>query len=545
MKCISALEVDLDRSPIGTRSRATDELLGQPVLTRTLKQLARAEKSERIFVICPDAQRSRCESLIPGELQDRVTVRAPRVTVDPYRNLIRTARKWSLDSWRGGLGGTTSVDEYTRSDELAILAHEEKADCVVSAPSCAPLIDPTMIDALIDHADETSEEARMTFAQAPPGLVPTVFRRELLLEMGQKHVPPGFVMAYKPDAPMMDLTHKSCCFTAPESVRYAAGRLIVDTDRAFDTVRGFLQTNQPIEAERVADWLLKRERTTIPDLPREVEIELTTEDQLPNALLRPRGDRVPNRGPIGLGIVEGITSELARYDDALIVLGGFGEPLLHPRFADILKILKNAGVYGVAVRTNGLALDRAMAELLIEHNVDVVNVMLDAWSPERYAEVQGAARLDEVRQNLANLATTKREHETPAPLVVAELTKTVETMDEMEAFFDGWLREEGWANIRGYSHYAGQLPDRAVMSMSPPTRFSCWQIRNRATVLADGRLATCDQDFAGRHTVGSLSESSLEDVWKCGFYENLRADHDAGGLTILPLCAACDEWHRP
>lgn len=545
MKCVAAIEVDLERSPIGTKSRLTEDLLGEPILSRTLKRISLSEKCEQVFVICPESQVAVCQSLVPNELKNRVTVRAAKIKADPYRNLVRTSRKWSLDSWRGGLGGTCSIDEYARSDELAVLAYEENADCVMSAPSSAPLIDPKMIDALIDHADVTSEEARMTFAQAPPGLVGTVFRRELLIEMGQKHVPPGFVMAYKPDVPMMDLTHKSCCFTAPEAVRYAAGRLIADTDRSFGTVQKFLQTGQPIEAERVAKWLLNREQAQIPDLPREVEIELTTEDQLPDSLLRPRGSRVPKRGPMTLATVEKIVTELAAHDDALIVLGGFGEPLLHPQFGEILRILKKAGIYGIAVRTNGLALNQTMAEVLIEHEVDVINVMLDAWSSELYAKVQGAARLNEVKQNLADLATLKRERETVAPLIVPELTKSIETMGEMEAFFDGWLREEGWANIRGYSHYAGQLPDRAVMSMAPPTRCPCRQIRHRATVLANDRLAVCDQDFTGKHTVGSLSDASLAEQWQGTFFKNIRSGHDSGKFNVMPLCVTCDEWHRP
>jgi len=31
----------------------------------------------------------------------------------PYRRVVTVARKWSLDSWRGGLGGSAAFDEYT------------------------------------------------------------------------------------------------------------------------------------------------------------------------------------------------------------------------------------------------------------------------------------------------------------------------------------------------------------------------------------------------------------------------------------------------
>jgi len=116
------------------------------------------------------------------------------------------------------------------------------------------------------------DEAKLTFAQAPPGLAGTVYRRQLLLEMGEQHIPPGFVLNYKPDAPMMDLAFKSCCYTAPEAVRHAEGRLIVDTDRAWQTVDEYLATGQSIEAERIGQWLIERAASHVPDLPRELEI---------------------------------------------------------------------------------------------------------------------------------------------------------------------------------------------------------------------------------------------------------------------------------
>jgi pyruvate-formate lyase-activating enzyme len=72
-----------------------------------------------------------------------------------------------------------------------------------------------------------------------------------------------------------------------------------------------------------------------------------------------------------------------------VVLGGFGDPLLHPQFAQILGDLRRAGVYGVAVRTTGLALDNAAIAALMEHRVDLVTVLLDAWSPSLYRRLHG------------------------------------------------------------------------------------------------------------------------------------------------------------
>ncbi|MEE9297393.1 MAG: radical SAM protein [Phycisphaerae bacterium] len=545
MKCIAAVEVDFDESPLGTRSRAADDLNGQPVLTRTLTQIARADRIAHLFVICPPHQSSRCRELIGSELSARVTVRTKRIDDQRFGPLVRTARKWSLDGWRGGIGGICSMDEYTRSDELALLAHGESADLLFCASASAPLIDPALADTMIDHAEQTAHESRITFAQAPPGLAGTVYKTELLIEMGQQHIPPGMVLSYKPDAPMMDLAHKTCCYTAPAPVRHAVGRLIVDTERAFQTVQRYLSTGLPIEAESVSRWLIDTAREGIPELPREVEIELTTEDQLADTILRPRGPRVGSRGPIEPGIVQKIADELAAFDDSLVVLGGFGEPLLHPRFDDILNVFASAGIYGVAVRTNGLALDDDRIDAVIRHGVDVVSALFDAWTPATYRTVHGQDRLNEAVEKVRRLVQVRGQRRSVAPLVVPEITKSLETMHELDSFFDGWVREMGWANIVGYSDYAGQMEDRRAAIMAPPTRHACRRISQRATVLADGRLLLCDQDFTGKHAVGSLKHATLGELWTGHHMQGVRKRHRQGCFDSIPLCANCEQWHRP
>ncbi|MCH7527087.1 MAG: radical SAM protein [Planctomycetes bacterium] len=550
MNCVAAIDVDLARSPIGTRSRATREMCGTPVLTRTIQQISQANRIDHLYVLCPPEQADACRGFVPSELKSRVTVQARAVGPSPFGDVVRTARKWSLDGWRGGIGGATSFDEYAHPRELALVVQGPSADALFCAPAEAPLIDPTLIDTMIDHAEKSVDEARLTFAQAPPGLTGVIFQSDLLMEMAGKGVPPGMILSYKPDAPVMDLAHKSCCYTASESVRHACSRLVTDTRRSFETVSGFLASGLAVEAESVGRWLIERDRLHVPPLPREIEIELTTADQLPESKLRPRGAEVGARGPIDLQIVERIAHEMAAFDDSLVVLGGFGEPLLHPQFDEVLGILRDAGIYGVAVRTNGVALDEVHIESVIRHEVDVVNVLLDAWTPELYQTIQSpkgqrGADLEDIRANIKRLIEERGRKKRVAPLVVPEITKSIDTLDELDPFFDGWIRECGWANIAGYCDHAGQREDRSVMPMAPPARSACRRINQRATVLANGHLVVCDQDFTGRFPVGDLHDEGLGTLWLGEVMSRARDRHRTGHFDATPLCTPCQDWHRP
>ena len=542
MKVIAVVDADLDTTPLGTASRQAQELHGVPVLRRTLERVCRAKRPDAVVLTCPPDQMQRCQTLA-GDLP--VTVFGSGDGTPPYRRLIRTARKWALDGWRGGMGGAASLDEYCPFRLLAGPAKKLEAEAVWACSGAAAVVDPAFIDGMIDHFENAARELPCVFAPVVPGLTGAVFETALLEELGAQNIPPGWLLAYKPDAPEMDLAFKECCYPSPQAMRHAAGRLIADTRRATEAVADLLREHPEPDGETAGQWLIDRAATHVSPLPREVEIELTTEDQLPDTPLRPRGQRVPRRGPIDLAAIAKLADELATYDDSLVVLGGFGEPLLHPQFDEVCRLLHEAGIYGLAVRTNGLALDKRMADTLVRNQVDVANVLIDAWTDDLYRSLNPGHKLATVTNAMDRLSDIRTAAKQVHPLLVPQITKSIDNVGELDDFFDGWVRQVGWATIEGFSHYAGQLDDRSVMDMSPPTRKPCRRIRSRCLVLADSRMTVCDQDFKGTTAVGSVLETSLADLWHSPTMQQARQHHNQANYDALPLCSNCCEWHRP
>jgi len=182
--------------------------------------------------------------------------------------------------------------------------------------------------------------------------------------------------------------------------------------------------------------------------------------------------------------------------------------------------------------------------------VDVLNVVLDAWTPELYAQLQspGAperANLGHVHARLDRLNQVKLERKSVAPIVVPEMIKSRQNVHELDEFHDGWLRKLGTVSIVGASDFAGQLENHRVTSVAPPKRGPCRRLRSRCVVLADGRVTACDQDFRGMIAVGDLKDASLGDIWRGVQFEQIREAHRAGRHEVAALCARCDEWHRP
>lgn len=546
MRTIAVIEADFSRGALGTRARLNDDLLGETVLRRTLKRVLAARRIDRVHLVVHRLEKPLADAAVEGL---DVAVQTHDAGLVPWYEMIASGRKWSLDAWRGGLVAASVFDESLNPWVVAAVCQMDQAEAMVAVPPAAPLIDPDLIDRLVGHYESVRNEMRLVFTQAAPGLAAGVFQPALLGELAKAGQPLCRIMAYRPDDPRRDLAQQNAFYSVPAGITHATGRCITDTQCAFDRVARILRevgddAGLP-DATTVSRWLTEHRYSQVSALPEEVEIELTVEDSLPNTILRPRGSAVGRRGPMSMELFKRLTDELAGRDDARIVLGGFGDPLLHPEWPAMVACARQAGILGIAVRTAGVGLDAQAVDALMDSRVDVLNILLDAATPGTYRTVHNADRFQEVLAGIEAVCQANHRRQQPQPLIVCEMAKTPATIGEMEQFFDHWITKTGSVYLAGPSHYARQWPDNAVMSMAPPSRAACHRIFFRTLVLTDGRVTVCDQDFKGSHAIGSVADSSLSSLWTGPAMTAVRRSHLDRRFDAMPLCPACEEWHRP
>lgn len=540
MKTIAVIEADLETTPIGTRSRLAETIAGDKVLRRTVSRVRRAERVASVYVVVPSAQRPAVVDLLTGLDAVIDTCDDPPPA---WHETVRSARRWSLGGWRGGPLGTCWFDERMHVPMLAALAARESADAVTIAPAAACLFDPRLLDDSLAHFEALADPQPFGFSQAPPGLATCVIRRAFLGDLAKANHWLGRLFTYRPDNPVTDIITKECCYRLPDVVVTTGERLVADNTRSASLMaRCIERVGEDAGAERVCADLRANEKLRVDPVPREIEIELTTRDQLAASPMRPRGEAVGRQGDLDLTVLEHIVTDLAGFDDVNVVLGGFGEPLLHPRFGDALRIIRNSDVLGVAIRTNALALDDAACRAIVDARIDVVSPLLDAADPDAYRRLHGFDGYAIAMNGIERLAAARAGAGTP--IIIPELVKVRGNLDQMERFFDDWLRRTGWACIAGFNHGAGQRENLAVRSMAPPTRTPCGRLWDRTMVLADGTVVACDQDYRGREPLGRTGDVILPQIWTCGALAALRQSH-LGATYAHPLCPTCDDWHRP
>jgi len=543
MKVIAACTVDFERGALGTRARLEEDLLGETILRRTIRRLLSARQLASIHLLVKASQRQRAEKAVAGL---NVNIETHDAQPVPWQSYVATARKWTADAWRGGLAGTCVFDETAHPWLLEALAKKENADGIADIPPAACLIDPALLDDMIEHYAEVHQQVRMTFTQSAPGLSAAIYAPALLADLVATNQWPGRLMAYNPANPARDMVMLPCFYAPQTEVRHAAGRCIADTDTAIERIRSILKNaGTAPDAVTISRMLIDQRFQTTTSLPTEVEIELTTEDSLADTTLRPRGNILGRSASMTTDLFDRLIDELAGRDDIRIVLGGFGDPLTSPHLDHCLQKCRNAEIFGLAVRTPAVNMDDETLNALFDARVDVLNILLDAATADTYRLLHRADHFDRVTANIDRISQMHQTRKQPQPLIVCEMTKTDATLSEMEAFYDHWGSRTGSALIVAPSTYGDQFPDLSVMNMAPPTRTACERIFNRAIILADGRVPLCDQDFVGRHLAGSLADQTLASIWTGQTMRDLRQRHLENNLDTTPLCRPCTQWHRP
>ena len=556
-KTIALIPLDLQRSRLGLPALWSHQLAGQPILHHTLHRLARVVELDAIVLVHPARQ-------AVALLWQGLKVGKPILThvaeaglFDRWWGRRTAARKVAPAAWRGGLGGAGCYDELLPAKPLLDAMDQHQAQAALLVGGDWVLVDPALSAKVLSLHLQHPEAMSMTFCQAPPGLSGIALSRKPLEQMVDSDATIGQGLSYNPSRAQSDPIGRDVCIQIPGHVRACAYRFIYDTPRSvalIQTLAGRLGDRLlSADASRVAKETQALGSGTIRSLsplPSQVTIELTPH-RLVDGPIIPQHYVKLERPVISLALVTSLLEQIAKVPDVLVTLGGLGDALLHPEWQTIVTRAAELGVWGVALDTD-LLCEAAEVDRLLRLPIDIVNLRMNADTAELYRQVMGRDDFKQVMENLSRLyhgriARDQRYPDGPwmgRPWMVPRLVKTSDTFGDMESFFDKWIHFLGQAVIEPATTGCGLMPDLALHNLAPPRRFACRQLSGRMTVLSDGSIALCDQDWLARGLVGNASDGmTLAEAWsKLG---EIFATHQAERWEQWPLCAACREWHRP
>ncbi|HJT76787.1 MAG TPA: radical SAM protein, partial [Gemmataceae bacterium] len=267
-------------------------------------------------------------------------------------------------------------------------------------------------------------------------------------------------------------------------------------------------------------------------------------------------------------------------------LQGLGEPMMHPRFADMVAYAVRRGVT-VSTNSNLTLLNPTRAERCVTSGLDTVHISIDGATAATYERIRVRAHLDRVLRNVELLLDARRRLGSARPhlrLVMVLMRQNLHELPdvvrlahryEMQSMFVQHLCHDfGESSLPAHYRPMRDFVDEQMLLHEDPARIERYYTEARAVARelgVDLRLPRprprmhkpgtpgrqrCDWPWHGayvsydglampccmiatpdRMNFGSVAESGVEPVWNGPAYEDFRRRLDSDDPP--EICRSC------
>jgi radical SAM protein with 4Fe4S-binding SPASM domain len=228
-----------------------------------------------------------------------------------------------------------------------------------------------------------------------------------------------------------------------------------------------------------------------------------------------------------------------------------GESLIH---RGIYEMIATAREHGLSTRlhTNATFLSREKAAKLLDAGLDFVSFSVDGYTKEVYERNRVGGEFEETLANIRGFLELKRERGATKPFSVLQVMEIGidggEAVRQRRAFlesFRGLPLDRFY--VRTPHNWAGSVDTVTPQALEEAgyTHICCTFPWYSMTILYDGRVSACPQDFMAEIILGDVSRQTLAEVWNGAPMKRLREAHRTRSLGGYPACMKCDRvWRK-
>lgn len=230
-------------------------------------------------------------------------------------------------------------------------------------------------------------------------------------------------------------------------------------------------------------------------------------------------------------------------------LGLFGEPTLHPRFVDMVRLAADAGLT-VAVYTNGVLLDPPRGRDLVLAGAASVTFSMEGDTAAEYERLRVGARWDRVSNNVRAMLDARRELGRRNPRLIVRGIALEGTAREAHARLYEALGVDQVMYVPP-TNWSGSLraPQGSVRIAPPPVRTElCGFPWLQLGIDWDGTVVPCCVDFNAKNRLGNVDETPLRAIWRGATLAALRRTlrtRDRARICAGTGCAGCSQLGQP
>jgi len=278
-----------------------------------------------------------------------------------------------------------------------------------------------------------------------------------------------------------------------------------------------------------------RKEVSVRHYPPALEIEVTNRCN-EDCIMCPRHQMTRPFGNLSMELLDKILDEV-RGEVELINLFQFGEPLLHPRLAEMIRRCKDSGIRTM-VTTNGTLLNERRAKELIDSGLDMLVISLDAASQEVYSQIRLLGSFTSVIKNVESFLLLKDQFGR-GPYTQVQMVSLKANHHEIEDFVKQWKGKVDSIRIKHFYNTANIGPSIDEPDISSPHAKPCVMLWREPVILCDGTVLPCCVDMIGEHPIGNVNEQSLMEIWNGAGIVDMRQKHIEGRHQEIGICSNC------
>lgn len=253
-----------------------------------------------------------------------------------------------------------------------------------------------------------------------------------------------------------------------------------------------------------------------------------------------------SKGYMEIELFKFILKEAKKEGIKNIRLYSTAEPTLHPKFDEIIDLLKRDNFF-VSVSTNASMLDKHIDALL---KVDVLQFSIEGWDKESYEKYRFPLKFDKIYENI-KLFNEKRKEKNKLLKVSTNLLLTKDT--DLQKYMDLWgglidkfkihfmLEATLYENEKFISRKNEKIIDKYYSFQKQTKSFGCTYPFNVLTVAFDGKIALCCNDFSASMNIGHIKEG-IQNVFQS---QTLNLIREEFYTQKLEKCKECSFFSKP
>ena len=287
-----------------------------------------------------------------------------------------------------------------------------------------------------------------------------------------------------------------------------------------------------------------------PVFPDRFSIEMSSECNF-NCYMCPRTVLKREQGHMEEWLFRKVVDEIALHANVKMVdLYRLGESTCHPKFSELVGYIKHIQKFPPTIlSSNGGVIDDSLLEFIMNSNITLFNLSVNAFDEETYRKVTGNKGDFEHTKHLLKTAKSVRKGNVPffgIQFIEQSFThgKVQHIIDEYIDYVDfiesSMLEDFGKQLSQNTEYIEEHYFDLNKEVKRSPCQRSIW---GRFKVYSNGDVVPCICDINAEYlNMGNVKDNTIEEIFNSQQWKGFEEMHQNGSADNHPLCGPCTDW---